>query len=435
MRYASLFSHKETSRPRWTGRLSLLSWLGFSEQLSRIGILALAFLFGLGLAVTARAQGGGVLEGMVVNGTVDGAAVGAEIPIALYVYLGGSELEVLETTTDAEGRFRFEGLDIDPNLEYWPEAVYRDVPHAIPEPLQFEDDQTPLTVTLTVYEPTNDDSAISLSSVHSIAESFDQVLRITEIHLLSNSGDRTYVGGGDDPDQATTVFIPLPEGAVGLSFGNEVEGRFVEVEGGFWDTEPVTPGSETSLVFFSYHLIATGDTIPLERRFAYPVANLNMLVAQPGLALTSEQMQSRGIQLFQDRQYEFFVAENLRPDTPLAVEFIQIADASTGTAAAGMPPAGGQEVTGSTPSGNQNLLMWIGFGLAGLAVVGAILYSASAGQPTPAPRSSRSVTSDPKAQGLVAELADLEDALEGGGIDEATYEARRAEIYWKLKSL
>lgn len=81
------------------------------------------------------------------------------------------------------------------------------------------------------------------------------------------------------------------------------------------------------------------------------------------------------------------------------------------------------------------MLLWIGFGLAGLAIVGAVVYSATMAQPTPAHRSGRSVGSDPRAQRMLSELAELEDALEAGLVDEATYESRRTEIYGKLKSL
>lgn len=397
--------------------------------------MALTLLLGMALAVAAHAQGGGSLEGQVVNGTAGAPEVGEGIPVVLHVYLGDSETATLETTTDGDGLFRFEGLGTDSNLEYWPEATYLDVPYTVSAPLRFEDGQTSLSATVTVYETTSDDAALRLGSVHSIVESFGEVLRITEIHLLSNAGDRAYVGASDGPNQGTTVFVPLPETAVGLSFGDDTqEGRFVEAEGGLRDTAPVPPGAETSMVFFSYHLMVTGNTIPLERRFEYPVANFNMLVAQPGLTLRSEQLESRGTQLFQDRQYEFFAAENLGARTPLTLEFVQAADASAGTAAGGMSPSGSEEATGST-RGNQGMLLWIGFGLAGLAIVGAVVYSATMAQPTPAHRSGRSVGSDPRAQRMLSELAELEEALEAGRVDEATYESRRTEIYGKLKSL
>jgi hypothetical protein len=274
-----------------------------------------------------------------------------------------------------------------------------------------------------------------VSSVHSIAESFGEVLRITEIHLLSNTGDRTYVGGSDEENRGTTIFVPLPEAAVGLAFGGDApEGRFVEVEGGLRDTAPVPPGSETSIIFFSYHLMATADTIPLERHFEYPVASLNLLVAQPGLTVASTQLESVGTQLFQGQQYELFVAENLAAGTPLRLEFIQEAGASADAATGGMSPSGEQEAKGST-RGNQRVLLWIGLGLAGLAIVGAMVYSATGVAPATIHRAGQNVASDPRAQRLLSELADLEEALEAGQVDEATYEIRRAEVCGELKSL
>lgn len=393
--------------------------------------MGLAFLLGLALVVTAQAQSGGVLEGQVVNGTAGAPEVGEGIPVVVHVYLGDSETATLEIVTGEDGRFRFDDLDTDPNLEYWPEASYLDVPYTVSAPLQFGDGQSSLSTTLTVYETTNDDAAVSLSSVHSIVESFGEVLRITEIHLLSNDGDRAYVGSSDGQDQGATVFVPLPDTAVGLSFGDATQdGRFVETEGGITDTAPVPPGSETSMLFFSYHVPVTGDTIPLERRFAYPVGNLNMLVAQPGLSLNSEQLQSRGLQLFQDRQYELFALQNLEAGTPLTLEFIQLADASVG----GLSPSDTQAAAGS-PRGNQELLLRIGFGLAGLAIVGAVVYAATGARPAAGARNRRNVASDPRAQRMLSQLAELEEALEAGQVDEATYESQRTEIYGKLKSL
>jgi hypothetical protein len=400
----------------------------------RAVLLGLGLLLGMALVATAQAQSGGVLEGQVVNGTAGAPEVGEGIPVVLHVYLGDSEMARLEAMTGSDGRFRFDDLDTDPNLEYWPEATYLDVPYTVSAPLQFEDGQSSLSITLTVYETTSDDAAIGLSSVHSIVESFGEVLRITEIHLLSNTGDRAYIGGGEGQNQGATVLVPLPDTAVGLSFGDGTEeGRFVETEGGVMDTAPVPPGSETSMIFFSYHVPATGDTIRLERRFAYPVGNLNMLVAQPGLSLRSEQLQSMGLQLFQDRQYELFVLENLEAGTPLTLEFIQVADASAGGIPGGSP-SDTQGATGS-PRGNQGVLLWIGFGLAGLAIVGAIVYSTTSARPLAGAQARRNVASDPTAQRLLSELAELQEALEAGQVDEATYESQRTEIYGKLKSL
>jgi hypothetical protein len=410
------------SRGRWHGAV--------------IGSLALTLLLLGAVAWPAQAQGNGVLDGQVVNGTDGGPTVGSGIPINLHRFQGGVELDSLETTTDAMGRFRFEGLDTDEELEYWPEALYLGVPYSNPEPYLFTDGQTELQATITVYETTDDDSGITLDSVHMIVESFGQVLRISEIHLFGNTGDRTYVGRAKDSDSLTTVRIPLPSGAVGLAFQEEIPAaRFIEVENGLLDTEPVPPGSETALVFFSYHLMVEGETIPLERRFAYPVRILNLLLAQPGLALRSDQLQARGSQLFEGQQYEFYSMQDLTAETPLVLDLLPMPGAAT---MEGMPaaPTGGQGSAGSGATrGNQGLLRWFGLGLAGLAAIGALVYPWVSKRPAVTPARHPSLAADPRARRLLAELAELQAAFEAGQVDQASYERQRADKYQTLKAL
>ncbi len=406
------------------------------------------------LEVAAQAQGAGILEGQVVNGTAGGPQAGAGMAVTLRVYPRDTEVpqaqvDALETTTDASGSFRFEGLDTDTSLEYRPEVVYLQVPYTSAEPYRFDDARTPsaqttLTATITVYETTDDDSAVDLDSIHLIAESFGEVLRISEIHLFGNAGDRTYVGRAGDEEQATTVHIPLPGNAVGLAFQESTsDERFIEVEGGLMDTGPVLPGEETSLAFFSYHLMATtfgagSETITLERRFAYPVSSLNVLVAQPGLDLRSEQLTARGLELFQGRQYAFYGTEDLAADTPLVMELVPVPDEAGGQSAEGASATGGQNVTVASARGNQEVLRWLGFGLLGLAVIGAVVYALARGR---APATSADVVAstpdlfaDPESRRLLADLADLEEAFEAGQVDGATYERRRAELFEALKS-
>jgi hypothetical protein len=107
-------------------------------------------------------------------------------------------------------------------------------------------------------------------------------------------------------------------------------------------------------------------------------------------------------------------------------------------------PAGGeQNVAGAPTRGNQALLRWFGFGLAILAVIGALVYPAVSRQPAlagetgPSPRlrSGQALAANPEARRLLAELADLEAAFEAGQVDGSTYEQQRAGKYEALKSL
>jgi len=286
---------------------------------------------------------------------------------------------------------------------------------------------------LTVYETTGDatgEARIRLDSVHIIVESFEQVLRISEIHFFGNSGDRTYVGR-----DGQTVFIPLPAEAVGLAFEEDTPGeRFVEVQGGVMDTEPVPPGTETSLAFFSYHLVPAGNTVSLERSFAYPVTDLNILIAQPGLTLQSDQLQAAGTRSFQDQQYELYTGQDLSPDTPLAVTFSLVPAAAGSSSVPGAATPATSSAAPASP-GSQGLLRWLGFALAGLAVVAAVVYPLAARRKVPAPASAPRLARNPQARQLLAELAALEEAFEAGQIDEETYARQRAEKYEALKAL
>jgi hypothetical protein len=404
-----------------------------------LGAVLVALLAASALAGTARAQdvevgtGTGVIEGQVLNGTSGGPEIGAGIAVTLHTFQGDVELPSMETTTDASGKFRFEGLDTNPELEYWPEAVYLDVKYSSEQAYQFTADGTPLDAVLLVYETTEDDSAVTLDSAHFIMESFGQVLRISEIHLYGNAGDRTYVGKSGEEGR-TTLFIPLPDNAVGLAFDQEESSdRYIEVDGGFMDTEPVPPGQETALEFFSYHLVVSGDNLPLERQFAYPVNTLNILVAQPGLALRSDQLQAMGPQSFQGREYDFYALQGLAPDTPLVMELLPSADAS---ASSDMPATTAEtDLTAGGPQpGNQGLLRGIGFGLTGLAVAGVFFYAVSNRRPPARAVAAPDLTTNARSRSLLGELADLEEAYAAGKIDDATYERQRAEKYEELKS-
>ena len=401
--------------------------------LGSLSVLAVAT--GVQAQDTGTPSGTGILDGQVTNGTADGPQIGAGITVTLHILQGDTENPSLETVTDANGAFRFAGLDTNPELEYWPEATYLGIPYSNDTPYQFTADGTQLDAALTVYETTEDDSAVTLDSAHFIMESYGQVLRITEIHLYGNSGDRTYIGHADATGQRTTVFIPLPEDAVGLAFGQDTDPeRFVEVDGGIQDSDPVAPGQETSLAYFSYHLVVSGDQVPLERRFAYPVTMLNILVAQPGLTLTSDQLQNMGLQSFQGQNYDFFALGGLPADTPLSMQLTPVAVATDGTATP--DTTGGTDLTAAGPvaGSSQGQLRLFGLGLAGLVVVGIVVYSLSSRPATKigvAPK----LTANAQSRRLLAELADLEDAYAAGEVDDATYERERAEKYEALKSL
>ena len=185
------------------------------------GLLLVALAAALAFTPVVQAQGGGegVLAGQVVNGTAGAAQIGAGTTVNLYL-LGGELMEEVGTTvTDSDGRFRFEGLDVSVGLSYLVEAVHEDVPYSSADLLQYEEGQTELEVTVTVYDTTPDDAGVRVDLVHIFAESFGQVLRISETHLFGSGDDRTYIGEQDDEGQRLTLYVPVPDDVVGFALG------------------------------------------------------------------------------------------------------------------------------------------------------------------------------------------------------------------------
>jgi len=396
-------------------------------------VLGVVLFLALCLAMTAtgasaQAQGSGVIDGQVVNGTAGGPAIGAGITVTLYLFQNEVQTGTLQTATDSSGRFRFDGLATDLDWSYWPEAVYLGIAYTSAKAVTFEEGQTTQTVILPVYETTDDDSQITIDSGHIIIESLGTMLRVSEAYLFGNGGDRTYAGRVGPEGQVTTVGIPLPSDAVGLAFGEEVSAdRFVQSGGKLLDTAPVPPGQETLTIFYSYHIPVTDSSVHMERSYDYPITALNVLLTQPGLALRSDQLLDGGLQSFMDQTFAVYTAVDLPAGIPLAIDLAveptEVTGATTTTEA------------GTPVKDNQGLLRGLGFALAGLAVLGAVIYPLLTAERRRPVAATSALASNLQARPLLAELADLEEAYEAGQVDEETYQQQRAEKWEALRSL
>lgn len=139
-------------------------------------------------------------------------------------------------------------------------------------------------------------SDIEVTQLHIFITRSESGLGIGEYYLLSNSGEQTYEGVEDPQSgERVTVSFTLPVGAQGLRFNGPGLGeRFVEVEGGFADTEPIPPGTATVEVLFTYEL-PYREGMQVERVFGVPVASVVLVIAEEGLALAGDGVVSAGV--------------------------------------------------------------------------------------------------------------------------------------------
>ena len=275
------------------------------------GLLSAAILCLLSLSpVLVLAQGDGIIQGRVVNGTVGGGSTEG-LEVTLRVFHGQSEAEPLITTTDAQGRFRFEGLAVNSDSGYRARVSYRDVVYSTGL-LTFEPGGSELAIEIPVYETTTDDEGIVVERAHIFITVSGTRLLVAELHVFFNPGDRTFIGKEEVQGQRATSRFLLPQGSYNLAFDDgSLGGRFLGTRGGFIDTEPLWPG--TTSVMFRYVLDCKAGDCSLIKDVTHPTSNLNVLIADTGARVDSNRLTFEGKMEAQGDHYLNYVGHNLVP--------------------------------------------------------------------------------------------------------------------------
>jgi hypothetical protein len=375
-------------------------------------LLILAFALG---APAALAQGEGVIEAQVVNGTEGGAVEGLAVTLRAFQGMV-NELESQTAVADAEGRLRFEGLGTSPDVVYLLSAVYAGVEYNS-APLGFEEaGETTLSAPLLVYETTEnpDEAAIQVERMHVFVDFQDGVMSVGELHIFSNASDRTFVGVEDPAlGRRVTLRFVLPEGAQDLRFqmGDE-DGRYLVTDDGFVDTEAARPGAGQQVLYAYTLSYGQADTFDFVRPLPYHTANVNVLAPRVGVEVTSDQVELNEIRTLEGQAYLDLNGRDLPAGEVLSVHF------------GGLQSLARQS---ATPGAAQSRLdpRWLALGLAALALAGGFIY--------PSLRRSRRVApveapGEPAAARLLQAIADLDDAFEAGEVDEASYRQQRQAL-------
>ena len=298
----------------------------------------------------------GVIEGRVVNGTAGAPAASvARLEITLHPFVGDAPQETIAAVADAEGRFRFEGLAREPDRVYVVSARYQAV-EAFSDPLGFAGGETILPARVVVYETTEDDEAIRVERAHLIVDFVEGAIRVGEMLIFRNDGDRTYVGS----EGWGTLRFSLPPEATGLRFEDPRMGASViRTEEGFLDTLPVPPGIRQ--VVLSYDLPYEARAYRFVKAIEYPTASLDLLVADAGVEVASDQLLFQGPwEGSSGARYLHFTAQNLVGDL-----VIQLSNLPQRTHVA---PEEGRS------AGVQEAMRWIGLGLAVLSILFVLGY-------------------------------------------------------------
>jgi hypothetical protein len=342
-------------------------------------ILALSLIFAFCLApIRTLAQGQGVIEGQVVNGTANGGSVEG-LTVTLHIFSGMEEQPSQTATTDAEGRFHFEGLSTEADYGYVLLLNYGGVDYGS-DLLILSEGETTLSTPIQVYEPTDSDEAIRIERAHIFVDFQEGELLVGEMYLFSNSSDRTYIGAEEVAEgQRGTLRLHLPTGAKGLTFEDgELGQRFFETEEGFVDTWPLQPSQASRQLMFRYSLPYDPSGYALARDISYPLKAINVLVADVGVDIISDQLTLEGSRGMGEQSYLNLSGQNLSEGERLTLHF-----SGSPVNELGSESVEGEEAmpAQSSQAGNQSLLRWAVLGLIVVAVGFALGYPLLRRQP------------------------------------------------------
>ncbi len=352
------------------------------------------------------AQASGSIEGVVVQGTADGGAV-AGLEVLLLTFQGQEKIDERSGMLDREGRFRFEGLDPNPERIYFPLVLYKGVSY-YSSPLTFAD-ATAQSVRITIYESTDRDDSIAVPRANLILTGVDpERVYVMEMGAVANQGDRAYAA-------AETLRFPLPSGAEGFNPQFGILARSVtQSPGGFALSGPVLPGEHE--LAFSYEMAVQGDEVVLSRTLQYPVQQFSLFVPLDGVQVSSPQFVESGTRDLGGQTYRVLSAANLPRGTTLEIRVHSFP---------GLPGALTERL---------GYLLLAG-GL--LVVLGVLAYAWRRGaQAEPiAAVASADTALEARREELLASIAELDDRFEGGELSEADYRRAREVAKRRLVSL
>jgi hypothetical protein len=301
--------------------------------------LIAALLLILAVASGAGAQQSGVIKGSVENLTAGGASVaGAEV--VLTSYKGRVEAEKWTSTLDNDGNFLFENLGTEPSIAYQVSVVHQDATYYSP-PLGFNVDVGEHEVEVVVFDSTTDGAVVASPARHLLLEPIPGGVSVTEIMILRNASDRTYIGGEEaHPGLRETLRFVLPEQAINLEISDGfLPTHTIPTAEGFVDTWPIFPGDDQRI--YGYTIPSQAGAATFTTRLSVATDKVSVLMPDVGARMSVTNLPDRSAPDIQGSKYILFSGQNLAEGTEVTFTI------------EGLPAAAGpRTTTGGGDAGN-----------------------------------------------------------------------------------
>ena len=367
---------------------------------------------------------------LTITGTVNNGTAGGEVPTNLEITLHGydtsGQSEIIEafsltTNTDAEGKFTFHDVPNASHRIFVTTTEYQGVIYGSRNVIA-PAEETLVELPITIYETTTDTSALKVDRLHVLVSlPAEKTLRIVELYVISNTGDKTVAG--ETPESPALTFS-LPANAAHLQFQDGIlGGRYVATADGFGDLMPIYPQSTTQEVF-AYEIPFEGKQTTVSHPVPLDVAAAVLMAPEGVLTLEGDGLLDNGLQTDNEgNTFHVYVMDALASGSDLAYT---VRRASAG-------------FTLGTKTNLAIGLMALGVALIAAALVltrrdrkTAAAQGAADTRP-PAPEDPVMREEDPEI--LMDAILTLDDQYKAGQINEEAYQRRRAALKARLKDL
>ncbi len=302
----------------------------------------------------------GSISGKVINGTAGAGFTASSLKdqsVKLERITGSDTTTVDERDTkpDQAGNFIFQGLDAGENYTYYVSTRYAGVTYYNSQSLSLSASQPVQSAELKVYEPTSDQTVVSVVGTSVIVPQVDPdsgQIFILEMYSVVNKGDRTFTGSGSgsgpkiapatplastqatpalnpavtpattsssNPANSVTMRFFLPSGAKGISPASGLDpGDIIETTDGLEVTAPILPG-ENQLVF-SYILPYHAETFSFNKRLAYDTPTFRFFTPVSGPSARSTQLKAGPVMEMGQQKLAPLSGQNFKADAQLKIE-------------------------------------------------------------------------------------------------------------------
>lgn len=382
-------------------------------------------------AATVSAEEVGVVSGTITFGTTGASDLPADLTVTLHVVDNQFNEDTFETTPDSSGAFTFTNVPIRSDRGYAATVVFQGRFFAS-QFLTGDPANPSMSLPITLYEVTNDPSVIRVVGMVTQIATAGGDLQIAQVISFTNTSDKLFSGDELGPNGPyASVRVPLPPGAQLFDMGDTGQQLVMSDDGSAMiDTSAVLPGAE-HIVHILFALPHDGSTT-LDQQFDYAFDGpMRILLDSETLTIASDLLPSIGPQTVGSKIYNGYGAQlNLEAGAALSYE-IRGDIAATGAA----PTANPAEA--NTLSADRLLpIVFIVLGV--LAVLAAaFLYWRGRTVQAPTPVDLPASVDNPQAlvDGLIRQLAELDEQHAAGQITEKVYQKRRLKLKTRLAEL